>query len=86
MTVDNPNDQHDPQDTDLPDGLSNPARRALAQAGYWRLEQLTGLSEGAVRKLHGVGPKAVDLLSRDLRARGLSFAAEPGSKNAGVQP
>ena len=66
----------DPQDTDLPDGLSNPARRALANAGVWRLEQLTSLTEDEVRKLHGVGPKAIDQLSKALSARGLSFAAE----------
>jgi len=65
-----------PQESDLPVELAQPARRALVGAGYWRLEQLTVLSETEVRQLHGIGPKAVDQLRRALGARGLSFAAE----------
>ena len=66
--------------TDLPSNLSRPARRALAGAGYARLEQLTGVTEAEVLKLHGMGPKALDQLRGALAARGQSFAApgDPG--------
>jgi len=55
------------QESDLPVGLSEPARRALVEAGYLCLEQVTGLSE--VEQLHGVGPKALDQLRRALGAK-----------------
>lgn len=61
---------------DLPTGLGRPARRALAGAGYRRLEQLARLDESEVGGLHGVGPKALGQLRRALAARGLSFASE----------
>jgi len=62
------------QESDLPIGLSAPARRALVGAGYSRLEQLSRLSEAELKKLHGVGPHAINLLRRALDAKGLSFA------------
>ena len=61
---------------DLPDDLASPARRALLQAGLRRLDQLSELNENDLRKLHGIGPKAVDLLRRALDARGQTFAGE----------
>lgn len=64
------------QESHLPIGLAKPARRALAAAGYWRLEQLAELSEAELKQLHGIGPKALDLLRHALSAKGLSFAAE----------
>ena len=54
--------------------LSAPARRALANAGYTRLEQLAQVSEAEVARLHGMGPKALEDLRVALRSRGLSFA------------
>jgi hypothetical protein len=67
-------------ESDLPRGLSRPARRALDRAGYARLEQLTGITEAEVLRLHGMGPKALDQLRGALAARGQSFAApgDPG--------
>jgi hypothetical protein len=59
---------------DLPAGLAKPARRALAAAGYTRLEQLAGVSEAELAKLHGMGPKALQQLRQALSDRGLSFA------------
>jgi hypothetical protein len=44
------------QDSDFPNELAAPARRALVEAGYVRLEQLTTLSEAEVKQLHGIGP------------------------------
>lgn len=62
-------------ETNLPAGLASPARRALAAAGYRRLEQLAGVSEAQLLQLHGMGPKAIEQLRRALAAEGMSFAA-----------
>jgi hypothetical protein len=62
------------QESNLPPGLSRPAQRALTNAGYRRLEQLTRVSQAEVEGLYGVGPKALALLRRALVANGLSFA------------
>lgn len=53
--------------------LSAPAHRALAGAGYSRLEQLTWVTEAEIAKLHGMGPKGVDQLREALAAKGQSF-------------
>ncbi len=65
---------------DLPTELAKPAQRALAQAGYVRLEQFTKVSEAEILQLHGMGPKALDQLRRALSAHGLSFADEASKK------
>ncbi len=62
------------QESDLPIGLSAPARRALIEAGYLQLKQLTRLSEAELKQLHGVGPNAINLLRRALEAKGLTLA------------
>jgi DNA-directed RNA polymerase alpha subunit len=59
--------------SDFPAKLSKPAQRALAGAGYTRLEQLTRVSEAELLKLHGMGPKALGLLRSALADQGLSF-------------
>lgn len=61
-------------DSDLPEGLAAPARRALAQAGYTRIDQFTELTEAEVRQLHGMGPKAMQQIRLALAARGRSFS------------
>jgi hypothetical protein len=66
--------------SDLPAKLAAPARRALAQAGYQRLDQLSGVSEAELKRLHGMGPKALGQLRDALAARGLSFADEQGKE------
>jgi DNA-directed RNA polymerase alpha subunit len=58
--------------TDMPK-LGVPARRALLNAGYTRLEHLTNVKESEVMKLHGMGPKAMEVLRNALQERGLSF-------------
>lgn len=60
----------------LPSGIGAPARRALANAGLSSLEQLTQISESELRRLHGMGPKAVEQLRVALHSRGLSFKEE----------
>ena len=67
-------EQYDQAAGDLPADLASPARRALAAAGYARLEQLTQLSEAELGRLHGMGPKALDQLRRALAASGQTFA------------
>lgn len=59
-------------DTGFPK-LAAPARRALSGAGFTRLDQLAGTSESDLRKLHGMGPTAMEALRTALRQRGLSF-------------
>src|SRR5690242_337210 len=60
----------------LPSKLSQPARRALANAGYTRLDQPAGLREADIARLHGVGPNALAQLRQALAANGLSFATD----------
>jgi hypothetical protein len=67
--------ERDAPESDLPTRLGKPAQRALAEAGYVRLEQFTRVNEAKILKLHGMGPKALEQLRRALAARGLSFAA-----------
>jgi hypothetical protein len=59
--------------TDLP-RIGKPAARALAAVGITTLEGVARLSERELCDLHGVGPKAVDLLREALAARDLHFA------------
>ena len=60
--------------SEFPARLSKPAQRALAGAGYTRLEQLAAVSEAELMKLHGMGPKAIGMLRDALAEQGLSFA------------
>lgn len=62
------------QPTDLPK-IGAPATRALNDAGYYRLEQLTAVTEQDLLALHGVGLKAIRILREALAARGLAFKA-----------
>lgn len=54
--------------------LAKPAQRALTQAGYTRLEQLSNVTEAELAQLHGMGPKALKQLREALAAVGKSFA------------
>ncbi len=74
------NKRSDEPESDFPVGLAAPARRALAGAGYSRLEQLSRVNEAEIKQLHGIGPNALDQLRRALAARGLSFADEKTKK------
>ena len=53
--------------------LGAPAHRALDAAGIRSLEELTPYSEDQIRRLHGIGPNALVVLSRALKEHGLSF-------------
>ena len=65
-----------PPGSDLPGGIGRPASRALAAAGYSRLEQFAAVTEAEVLGLHGMGPKALGKIRDALSARGLSFAGK----------
>lgn len=62
-----------PADGDLPAGIGRPAHRALAAAGYTRLDQLAGRSERELLKLHGMGPRALGRIRAALAERGQSL-------------
>jgi ERCC4-type nuclease len=68
------NTQKDLQ-SDLPKGLASPARRALAGAGITSLNHFTQITEAELMKLHGMGPKARDIIRQELAANGLSFSS-----------
>ena len=59
---------------DFPKAIGRPATNALLAAGYTRLEQLTRVREADIKQLHGVGPKAINILRATLAEKGLSFA------------
>jgi hypothetical protein len=58
--------------TDLPK-VSKPAERALAAAGYTRLEQLAEVREKDIAALHGVGPTVLVRLRAALSEHGMHF-------------
>lgn len=60
----------------FPKGLAQPAIRALHGAGITHLEQLENWTETELRKLHGMGPRALETLRVALNERGLCFAEE----------
>ncbi|MFL6559165.1 MAG: DNA-binding protein [Bacillus sp. (in: firmicutes)] len=60
-------------ENDFPN-IGKPATRALINAGYYKLDQLTKVTELEILKLHGVGPKAVRILNEVLKGKQLSFA------------
>jgi hypothetical protein len=57
----------------LPQSIGAPATRALTAAGYSRLGQLANVPAAELKKLHGVGPKAVRLLQEALERHGMSL-------------
>jgi len=57
----------------FPKGVAKPAIRALAAAGFTSLDQLANASERQLTALHGMGPKALEILRRALAERGKSF-------------
>ncbi|WP_410812162.1 DNA-binding protein [Micromonospora sp. 067-2] len=59
---------------DLPP-VGRPANNALLEAGITTLAEVATHSRRDLLALHGVGPKAVDILAAALAERGLAFAA-----------
>ncbi|MDL1902019.1 DNA-binding protein [Anaerolineae bacterium CFX9] len=67
-------EQHNVPEHDFPKSIGRPATSALLAAGYTRLEQLSKVREADIKALHGVGPKAINILKLTLAEKGLSFA------------
>ena len=65
------------QESNLPPGLSRPARRALTNAGYRTLEQLARVSETEIEDLQQ--------LRHTLVANGLSFADGKRADRSGTR-
>ncbi|GAA1726424.1 hypothetical protein [Aeromicrobium alkaliterrae] len=61
-------------DGDLPRSIGRPATSALHGAGIATLADLAGRTQDEVAALHGVGPKAVRILTEALAARHLEWA------------
>lgn len=61
---------------------SAPAQRALHNAGYTKLEQLSKITEADLLKLHGMGPKAVSILKQALKEKELIFKWNQTSSSA----
>ena len=70
--------------TPFPNGLAQPALRALASAGYDHLEQLSAVPESEVRALHGIGPNELQTLRDALSPLGLAFAKSNTAATSGV--
>jgi predicted flap endonuclease-1-like 5' DNA nuclease len=62
--------------TEFPRAIGRVADRALAAHGYTRYEHLTKAATRDLVSIHGIGPKAIQILTRELAERGLGFAAE----------
>ena len=60
-------------DAGLPGNIGAPATRALTAAGYTRLSQLANVPVAELKRLHGVGPKALRLLQEALEQHGMSL-------------
>jgi hypothetical protein len=60
-------------DEGLPRNIGAPATRALTAAGFTELRQLADVPAADLKKLYGVGPKALRLLQEALERRGLSL-------------
>ena len=51
--------------------IGAPATRGLGTAGFTTLRQLAGVPRGDLAQLHGVGPKALDIIEAALNEHGL---------------
>lgn len=58
---------------DFPIRLSNPAIRALVEAGYTRFEELNEVSQAKLAALHGMGPKGIRIINEELKQLGLGL-------------
>ncbi|WP_305093840.1 hypothetical protein [Prescottella sp. R16] len=59
--------------TMLPSAIGKPATRALQQAGITTLDSVARHSAKDLLALHGVGPKAIRILTESLAEHGLAF-------------
>ena len=57
-----------------PNGVAKPAQRALASAGYTRLDQLVNAREADLAALHGMGQKAIGIFAQGSEGAGKIFS------------
>lgn len=62
-----------PPGSDLPPAIGKPATRALLRAGLTTLAQVASHTEQELLALHGVGPRAVRILTEVLAQEGMSL-------------
>jgi predicted flap endonuclease-1-like 5' DNA nuclease len=62
----------------LPAGIGRPATRALLGAGITSLEQVAARTEAQLLTLHGLGPRAIQILKVHLSARNLALRKPAG--------
>ena len=60
-------------ESEFPPSLGKVARRELAANGITEYEQLVSHTPKDLLAIHGVGPKAVRILTEELARRGLRF-------------
>jgi hypothetical protein len=60
--------------TEFPHTIGRVAKRELAANGFTRYEHLTRTTPKDLLAIHGIGPKAVRILGKELAARRLAFA------------
>ncbi|HYR09728.1 MAG TPA: hypothetical protein VEQ60_18275 [Longimicrobium sp.] len=60
-------------DAAWPRGIGAPATHALIAAGYTGFRQLAGVPAAELKRLHGMGPRALSRLQEALEAEGLSL-------------
>jgi hypothetical protein len=53
--------------------IGAPATRALNHAGYTALRDLAGVPRAELAKLHGMGPKALEIIQSALEQHSLSL-------------
>ncbi|QKW13392.1 MULTISPECIES: DNA-binding protein [unclassified Micromonospora] len=54
--------------------IGAPATRALDAAGYTALRQLAGVPRAELARLHGMGPKALDIIEAALEQHNLGLS------------
>lgn len=54
-------------------GLAAPARRALVDAGLFKVSDLRKESLADIKELHGMGPNAIRILVSEMKKRDISF-------------
>ncbi|MBI5650050.1 MAG: DNA-binding protein [Chloroflexi bacterium] len=55
--------------------MAQPALRALASAGHTHPNQFTQINAEDLARLHGMGPKGIEIIRAALQERGQSFLA-----------
>ena len=60
-------------DSELTPRIGKVARRELGNHGHRTYADLTRVSARELLRIHGIGPKAIRILTEEMAARGLTF-------------